>query len=427
MNTNILQLTTLLNNDFHLKGISENKAYLYVELKANKVDTTEERIPLNISLVVDRSGSMKGKKIEYVKKAVQFVIDHLNQADNLSIVQYDSVVDVLSASASVTNKELLRHKVKSIYARGATNLSGGMLEGYTQVQSTKQEQGFVNRVLLLSDGLANNGVTDPQKLQHIVQQKFRADGIGLSTFGVGADFNEVLMTNLSEYGGANYYYIDSPEKIPEIFAQELEGLLSVVAQSTYLTVKLPNTVKCTKVYGYPAEIKDGNVFIRFNDVFSEEEKGVVLELEWAETFTESLTFSTQVQYDDVAITLNKVSEQQEISLQMTDSAAQYKASIHAKAEENVALFIANDRYEAAIKLADARKFKEVKKCLQDILTFLQPYVDKYPDAMALIKQHQQIKDYLNQLGEMEQMDVLSYVSYQKRSRSRNYMSKRKKY
>ena len=110
---------------------------------------------------------------------------------------------------------------------------------------TKQEK-YVNRALLLSDGLANQGITDEEKLQQIVQKKFREQGIGLSTFGVGSDFNELLMTNLSEYGGANYYFIDSPEKIPEIFAKELEGLLSVVAQSTKLSVKFQsNNLKCS--------------------------------------------------------------------------------------------------------------------------------------------------------------------------------------
>ncbi len=427
MSSKLIQFVSQLNNSYYLKGISKNTIYLYAELKANKAPTNNERIPLNISLVVDRSGSMSGKKLEYVKKAVHFVINNLNSEDYLSIVQYDNQVDVVSQSAKVSNKTILNQKVDAIQARGMTNLSGGMLEGYTQVQSTQQEQGFVNRVLLLSDGLANQGVTDTDKLQQIAQKKFRNDGIGLSTFGVGADFNELLMTGLSEYGGANYYYIDSPEKIPEIFAQELEGLLSVVAQSTFLTIKLPQElVKCKKVYGYPSEIKGNEVVVRFNDVFSEEEKGILLELELQKELVNNLTFDLQLQYDDVVNSLERINEQSSLSLQITDSATQFNGGINAKADENVALFIANDRYELAMQLADKREFKKVKTILEQAVSFLKPYLEKYPNSTQLKIQYKQIEDYLNRLGEIQQMERGAYAAFQKGSRSMNYMSKRKK-
>ena len=222
---------------------------------------------------------MSGDKLKYVKKAVDFVIDNLTAEDVISIVQYDDQVDVVSQSAKISNKAELHRKVEQIQHRGMTNLSGGMLEGYSQVKSTF-EKGFVNRVLLLSDGLANKGITAPEQLQEIAQKKFRQDGIGLSTFGVGSDFNEILMTNLSEYGGANYYFIDMPDKIPQIFAEELEGLLAVVAQNTHLKVKFPNNVlKCERVYGFPFTVSQNEVQINFNDVFAEEKKAVLIKFE----------------------------------------------------------------------------------------------------------------------------------------------------
>ena len=148
--------TGLGNNKFLLNEFG-NVGYYYAEAKACELKTDgQARTPLNISLVIDRSGSMDGDKLKHAKLAAQFVIDQLSPEDYVSIVQYDDAVDVVSTSNRVGDKQLLKRKVDAISAGGSTNLGGGMLEGYHQVKSTYND-GFVNRVLLLSDGLANVG------------------------------------------------------------------------------------------------------------------------------------------------------------------------------------------------------------------------------------------------------------------------------
>jgi Ca-activated chloride channel family protein len=276
----VITMTSLLDNPYYFTSANGKELYLYVRLKSGKAPENVSRTPLNISLVLDHSGSMKAeRKLEYAKEAVKFVIDNLGSADKLSLVIYDTEVDLLSASAPVTNKELLKAKVDAIRDNGSTNLSGGMLEGYAQTKSTFDPKN-VNRVLLLSDGLANHGITDPLKLQDIAKQKAREEGISISTFGIGADFNEDLMTNLAENGSGNYYFINSSDKIPEIFAQELKGLLSVVAQNSKLKIKYPGyNLKLTKVFGCPYAGSEGEVLIDFKDIFSEEEKVVLLKFE----------------------------------------------------------------------------------------------------------------------------------------------------
>lgn len=190
-----------------------NDPYLYISLKSGESEECHNRPPLNISLVLDRSGSMAGEKIAYLRRAAKFVIDQLDSRDILSIVNYDNVVEVMSPSAPVRNKEALKGLIDRLTDRGNTNLSGGMLEGYTQVAITKRE-GYINRVLLLTDGLANEGIIDPARLKAIVQKKLRSDGIAISTFGLGAGYNEDLLTGMAEVGGANYYFIDKAERIP---------------------------------------------------------------------------------------------------------------------------------------------------------------------------------------------------------------------
>jgi Ca-activated chloride channel family protein len=151
-----------------------------------------------------------------------------------------------------------------------------MLEGFNQVKITRKE-GYVNRVLLLTDGLANVGITDPSQLYNIVQRQLQENGIGLSTFGVGADYNEELLLQLAERGGANYYFIETPDQIPQLFARELQGLLSVVAQNAMLHITFPSEfLSVAKVFGYLHQVSGNKLSINFNDVFSGEEKAIIV-------------------------------------------------------------------------------------------------------------------------------------------------------
>lgn len=422
----ILQFEAHLENKFWLSSHVKKELFVYLTLKGGKAPEKQERVPLNISLVVDRSGSMSGDKLNYVKKAVDFVIDNLKSEDTLSIVQYDDEIDVVSKSAKVTDKKALHEKVKRIKARNMTNLSGGMMEGYAQVKSTKAE-GYVNRVLLLSDGLANAGITAPEQLQQIAQKKFREAGIALSTFGVGADFNEVLMTNLSEYGGANYYFIDMPDKIPQIFAQELEGLLSVVAQNTTLEVAFPqNYLKCTQVYGFPANIAADKVSVNFNDVVAEEEKAVLIKFEVTRTPDEPFVLKANLHYDDVVDKMERVTDEIALRMEPTTNEQAYREGINAKVHEQTALFTANDLFEQAIKAADGRNFDQAKQIIAQAKASLDAYFKLMPPSEELKKQYESIVAYGEKLDQMKNMSQMDYMMSQKMSRSANYKARKKK-
>lgn len=413
-------------NEVWLKDSVQKNFYLYFEIEAKKVQPSAERIPLNVSLVVDRSGSMSGDKLSYVKKAVDFVIDNLASEDILSIVQYDDEIDVVVPSKEVTGKKELHKKVSQIEARGMTNLSGGMLEGYTQVDSTKKDK-YVNRVLLLSDGLANRGVTDHAKLQQIAQNKFREQGIGLSTFGVGADFNEVLMTHLSEYGGANYYFIDTPEKIPQIFAEELEGLLSVVAQNTKLTIEYKGEYfNCSQVFGYPFEIDKNKVAINFNDVVSEEKKAVLIKFDVVKQIDKEIDFNLNLSFEDVVEKMDKVSLDSIISLGLTSDKSEFERKVQPKVIEQIVYFTANKLYEDAITLGDKRDLKGAAQLIKQAKEYIEAHFKSYSQTEELKKLYDYILDYENRLKQMETMSSHDYIMSQKQSRSYQYMSKRKK-
>ncbi len=442
---NILHFEALLNNTYFFSQNAQNAKkdfFVYISLKGIKAEKTTNRQPLNISLVVDRSGSMSGEKLDYTKKAVNFVIDNIESTDMISIVQYDDKVDVVSETAFANDKSKLQKKVNQIQAGGSTNLSGGMLEGYNQVKNgkkgslmdklidiikTSQKESFVNRVLLLSDGLANVGVTDLAQLQMIAQKKFREEQIGLSTFGVGADFNEELMTNLAEYGGANYYFIEKPDSIPQIFAKELSGLLAVIAQNTQISIKFaPQYAKCTKVYGYPATISDNQVNINFNDIFSEEQKAVLLHFEVVKEFDGVLPVEVSLSYDDVIKKLEKITETKTLNLVATQDENLFKKGIETNVLEQVVLFLSNEMFENVLKEMDKRNFSGAKQQLTQIKLYLDTNFQYFIPSEELKKQYKLITDYLAKIDDMQNMESHEYLIMQKASKMSNYDFRKKK-
>ncbi|PHJ38481.1 hypothetical protein P378_09395 [Desulforamulus profundi] len=152
-----IKVDLALDKTFLLHG-NKQVAYLMVKLAAPE-QIVKERPVQNFSFVIDRSGSMSGEKLDYTKKAVTFAVGHLRPQDYCSVVAFDDMVTMVAPSHKVENKDALKMAVESIYPGGSTNLSGGMLLGLREVKLAHKEN-QINRVLLLTDGMANVGVTD---------------------------------------------------------------------------------------------------------------------------------------------------------------------------------------------------------------------------------------------------------------------------
>ncbi|SDT08898.1 Ca-activated chloride channel family protein [Paenibacillaceae bacterium GAS479] len=252
---------------------------IYLLLEAQGVagaKEVESRAPINLSLVLDRSGSMSGEPLVYSKKACQFVAEQMNADDVLSLVAFDNVVNTIIPPAKVMQKEHIKRSMDTIKPGGTTNLSGGLIEGAQHVQKNKAD-GMVNRVILLSDGHANRGITNQEKLCAIAKE-YRASGVGISTMGVGDSFDEELMEGIAEHGGGNFYYIDKADDIPSIFQQELQGLLSVVAQNVSLRLVPSDGTEIVGIYGYQTEDQGGHPVIYVGDVYQNEVKSILVEL-----------------------------------------------------------------------------------------------------------------------------------------------------
>src|ERR1017187_7069867 len=235
-----LHLNLVPDRDVLLKGRPQ-EVVVKIDLSAIADRQKHRRTPLNLAVVLDKSGSMTGAKLEKAKQAALQLVDRLTAKDVFSLVVYSDEARVLVPAQKVEDREALKEKIESIEAGGSTALYAGVRTGARQIQeyfSLKR----INRVILLSDGLANVGPSSPRQLRRLGGD-LAERGISVTTIGVGDDYNEDLMAGLAEASDANYYYVQDTEKLPEIFAKELGELLTVAARDVRIEIVCPDGVK----------------------------------------------------------------------------------------------------------------------------------------------------------------------------------------
>lgn len=422
-----VSLSASFEHPYILQEEQSEFVHLLVTAEGAEAISSIPRTPLNISVVLDRSGSMESEnKLEYAKSAGQLVLDNLTSSDQFSMVAYDDHVKLIQKSGPVSNKEILKQKVSRIRSGGSTNLSGGMMEGYAQVASTKGPQA-IDRVLLLSDGLANQGITDLAQLQKIVEGKFSQQGIAISTFGVGADYNEDLMTDLAEYGRGNYHFIESADQIPGIFAEELEGLLSVVAQNTRLEIQFPSdSFEVDKIFGYAADVNGNLLSIAYNDVMAQEEKTVLIRFKRKKNLSTAPEFKIALTYDDVNDNYSRIGSEMDLALEFTSDQELYSSHTDERVQRHIVLFESIDRFEMAAKEVDNGNYDKAKEMIKSNGDYMKREFSKISPDSAMLKQYEMNDVYGKDIEEIESKSHQEVKMMQKWNKSASYKMRKKK-
>ena len=252
--------------------------YLHVVIAApgrDKDDST--RPPASVALVLDRSGSMDGEKFAMARKAVEHAMRLLKPADSMALVCYDEEVTTILERTLATKeaKKLALERLAWIDARGSTDLHGGWLRGAELAQSSIAAEIGVTKVMLLTDGLANHGVVEPTQIIDAVR-RMRDAGVLTSTFGVGQDFNEHLLSEMATAGGGHFYFIERPKQIPDFLTSELGETLEVVARNAVLTIDCDPGTDAMIVNELPSERRANRVTIQLGNLVADQEVSLVV-------------------------------------------------------------------------------------------------------------------------------------------------------
>ena len=203
------------------------------------------RPSVNLGLVLDNSRSMNGKKIDHARKAAVCAVDRLLATDRVSVTTFNSQVRTIVPNTFVTDKAPIVRQIEQVTTDTKTALHPGWVEGGRQVREHLIVNG-INRVLILSDGIANQGKVDPAAIADEVRE-LAEKGVSTSTMGVGDKFNEDLLESMARAGGGNYHYIDSPDELPAFFQAELDDMMTTVGCRVSLGFEPVNGVTVSRV------------------------------------------------------------------------------------------------------------------------------------------------------------------------------------
>ena len=364
-----VDLEVSLSNPYLLAD-QQQSVFLKVGLTGFELASRADRPPANVAIVLDRSGSMDGEKIRRAKEAALLAVDMLEERDIVSIVTYSDTVSVLIPATRVSDRTFIRRRIESIFAGGSTALFAGVSKGADEVYKFL-DQNRVNRVILLSDGLANVGPDSPMALGSL-GESLKKTGISVTTIGLGLGYNEDLMVALAKRSDGNHTFVENYNDLVRIFQYEFNDILSVVAQNVEIEITCEAGIIPRKILGREGEIIGNKIYTSLNQLYSNQEKYILIELE-VPPHREGQNISAaqvSIRYD------NMESKSAEVlssgaAISFTRQKEQVDETKDRETLVEAAKQIATEKSEKAISLRDEGKVEEAKKVMQESADYLE--------------------------------------------------------
>ena len=373
--------------------------YVKVGLTGFKMSSKAKRTPINVALVLDKSGSMSGSKIARAKEAACWAIRRLDKKDIVSVVMYDSTVQVLVPATKLTDKEAVCRKIRNVEAGGSTALFAGVSKGAAELRKFIDRE-RVNRIILLSDGRANVGPQTPGELGQL-GASLSKEGISVSTMGLGLDYNEDLMAKLARRSDGNHMFIEKADELAEVFRHEFDDVLSVVAQEVSISIKVGKSIRPVRVLNLDAEINGREAIVQLNQLYSEQEKYVLLEVEVPATKASKTLEVAQVKVSYANMetkTTDQLASSVSVNFDPSEEVVEKKTNVEVMTE--CVLQIANDQNILATALRDKGDVEGAKRVLFQNAR----YLDEKGQAFGSKMLRQRSADNSVQAGMMETMN-----------------------
>lgn len=371
----LVELDAALGTPYLLAG-EKQTAFLRVALTGFPMEGKKHRPPVNVAIVLDKSGSMTGEKIEQAKEAALMVMDRLERDDIVSLVAYDSTVRVVVPATRLTDRAAVSSAIRRIQAGGTTALFAGVSKGAAEVREFLAPH-RVNRIILLSDGLANVGPSSPGDLAELGASLIK-EGISVTTIGLGLGYNEDLMAQLAFNSDGNHLFAESAYDLNNRFNLEFGDVLSVVAQEVDILIDCAQGVRPVRVLNREADIIGRTIRLGMNQLYGNQLKYAVVEIEVpaAPSGTSRTLAEVTVRYRNME-TLARDELRSAVSATFTASQALVDRSANKKVMGSVVRQLGAERSKMAMRLRDQGRVEEARQILLDNAAFLDQGFEKY--------------------------------------------------
>lgn len=406
-----IEINSVNQRSFILKG-KESEIHTLFEVRTLKKEEDVERKPIELAAVLDISGSMRGEKLKWSKRAIRKIIKHLTPADKLHFIVYDRNVEVIFEDGDLTDKETLVNLVRKIRDKTTTNLSGGLQRAHDILKKNK-DVSFSKRIFLFSDGQANEGITSEKGLFKL-SDRIRKDDIFISSFGIGNDFNEKVMTGIAEHAQGRYFFLEE-QTITKQVSKAIHGLLSQSGTNSILRLTPVNDQICQieRIFG-----RESLTEFEVGDLFADNIQHILVKFKINVPSSSSCDVPFVFgQYDfsyDSREYQRNVTLRGDLSIDVTDDEDLIKEFESAQVTVSLKVKESSDTNKKVTTLISQRKYEEAKKIKEQMNQELAKFIelDETGKLKKILDKGEKELELLKQRNYDQGIKTIQYSQYQ---------------